>query len=304
MRLLLTLLLALVVAPALRAETRLSENVSLAHGTFSSGGGLTIAAELRQTAQGGTVLCGAWSESASQASYTNGEARRILQLASVSIDGQRVATDLGFMPRVEPQLDYAGTPATCALIDLPWRIGRVPEIFLPRQQITRSGGDNSAPNIVFRQSAPGAQGAALEVIPFLRRNSRLVPLTDAAQTVDGGYSSGGGIRLTAELRPVDGRAHLCGVWSDLPGQDPRTQGLGREMLRRASVASGKELILTDLSELRRATLRVDYLGVQATCLDTGRAWTKTRGPFDLRLPQQVVYRNTTPKGRTLIRFGH
>ncbi|HMB13363.1 MAG TPA: orotidine 5-phosphate decarboxylase [Roseovarius sp.] len=304
MRFPLILALVLGLVPAAQAETRLSDGVSLAHGTFSSGGGLTIATEFRRTKKGGTALCGAWAESESQASYTTGEARRIVQLASVYVQGRRVAQDLGALPQIAPRLDYAGAPAGCILTDLPWRAGRVPEVFLPRQQISRSGGGGSDPNIIFRQSGPAAMGAGLEVVPFLRRLSRLLDLSPAATVAEGRYSSGGGVRVAAELVSVNGRAHVCGLWSDLPGQDMRTEALGREILRRTRAALDGRVMLDDLGELRRARARMEYTGVDATCLDTGQAWRAemARRPLLLRLPETVVYRDTTPEDRVLIRF--
>lgn len=298
------LILALAASVA-QADTRLSERVSLAHGTFSSGGGLTIAAEFRRTTDGGTALCGAWSESERQASYTEGQARRIVQLASVYMQGRRVAQDLGALPQIAPRLDYAGAPAGCILTDLQWRAGRVPEMFLPRQQIAHADEGDGGPNIVFHQTGPGAMGAGLEVVPFLRRLSRLVDLSPAASQSEGRYSTGGGLRVAVELIAVNGRAHLCGVWSDLPGQDVRTQALGREILRRTKAVVDGRVMLDDLGELRRVQPRARYAGVGATCLDTGTAWRTemARQPLTLRLPDLVVYRDTTPVGRVLIRFG-
>ncbi|NCQ24144.1 MAG: orotidine 5-phosphate decarboxylase, partial [Roseovarius sp.] len=54
MRLSLSLAFALILGPfgMAEAQTLLSERVTLAHGSFTSGGGLTIAAELRPTTTG------------------------------------------------------------------------------------------------------------------------------------------------------------------------------------------------------------------------------------------------------------
>ncbi|EAQ23671.1 hypothetical protein [Roseovarius sp. 217] len=305
LRLSLSFALILGLAGGAEAQTTLSERVSLAHGTFSSGGGLTIATELRPTTDGRTALCGVWSESESQSSYTTGAAREIVRLATVYVDGQRVARNLGDLPQIDPRLDYAGAPARCILTTLTWQPGRVPEVFVPRKQISRRNGGGSDPQIDFRQTGTGAMSAALEVLPFLSRNSRTVPLSGAAQVVEGRYSSGGGLRLAAELRPINGRAHLCGVWSDLPGQDTRTEGLGREMLRRSSVTQAGREIARDLGNLRWVSLRRDYTGAQASCLDLGQPWRAglAEAPLTLHLPETVVYRSTSPKGQSLIRFG-
>lgn len=292
-------------AQAAQAQTLLSEGVTLAHGSFTSGGGMTIAAELRPTAAGGTALCGVWAESASLSSYTIGEARRILQLASVSVGGRTILRDLGFMPQVPPRLDYAGASARCVPTALAWREGRVPEIFMPRQQISSANGGGSDPAISFRQTGAGAMARAIEVVPFLTRNSRLVTLSRAARVTEGRYSSGGGIRVAAEIVSVDGRAHICGVWSDLPRQVAQTEPLGREMLRRSRAEQGGRVILEDLGGLRRVSARADYTGAQANCLDTRRPWAAAmaENPLVLRLPAEVVYRSTTPAGRQVIRFG-
>lgn len=304
MRLPLSLALIISLAGMAQAQTLLSERVTLAHGSFTSGGGLTIAAELRPMAAGGTALCGVWAESASQSSYTVGEARRIVRLASVSVDGRRVTQNLGFLPQVAPQLDYAGQPARCRALDLPWREGRVPEIFIPRQQISSAKGGGSDPTISFRQTGTGAMSPALEVVPLLVRNIGLVPLSPVAQRAEGRYSSGGGLRIAAEVVSVNGRAHLCGVWSDLPRQVEMTKPLGREILRRSRAELDGQVILTDLSGLRRVSARADYTGANANCLDTGRPWSAAlmQARLTLRLPSQTVYRSTTPTGRQVIRF--
>lgn len=305
LRLSLSFALILGLAGGAAAQTALSERVSLTHGTFSSGGGLTIATELRPTTDGRTALCGAWSESEHQSSYTIGAARELVRLATVYVDGQRIAQNLGELPQIDPRLDYAGAPAGCLLTALAWKPGRVPEVFVPRKQISRRNGGGSDPQIDFTQTGTGAMSSSLQVIPLLIRNSRTMPLSSTAQVVEGRYSSGGGLRLAAEVQPINGRAHLCGVWSDLPGQDPRTEGLGREMLRRSRVTQAGQEITRDLGNLRWVTPRSDYAGAEATCLDLDTPWRAEQAgvPLTLHLPETVVYRSTTPKGQSVIRFG-
>ncbi len=297
------LTLILGFATSAQAQNTLSERVTLAHGSYSSGGGITIAAELRPK-DGRTALCGTWAQSTSQSSYTSGTARNIVKLASVYVEGQRIYQDLGFMPQTAPRLDYAGAPARCVLTDLPWRAGHIPEVFLPRQQISHSAGGGSSPKISFRQTGTGAVGHGLEVVPFLTRNSRLVRLAPGPNIAEGRYSTGGGVRVAAELVAVNGSAHICGVWSDLAGQGERTKDLGREILRRTTVRQAGKTVLSDLSGLRRVRARSDYTGVDATCLDTGLPWAAqdAGNAVTLRLPDQIVYRSTTVKGREVIRF--
>jgi len=286
------------------ADIRLGPGLTLAHGSFSTGGGMTVATELRRTASGGTALCGAWSESESRSVYTAGHAQRILAGASVYVQGERIATGLGFLPTIRPRLDYAGAPARCTALGLPWRAGRVPEVFLPRKVISPGTRDDGGHEVHFRQKAPGALGASLEPGPFLRRQSGLVRLSPEAAVTAGRYTSGGGLRVAAEVVQVEERAHLCGAWSDLPGQVPQTEGVGRALLHRADVTLGHRTLDVDAGELRRVHARDGYAGTLANCLDTGLDWypALARQPLRLHLPARVVYRSTTQEGAQVIRF--
>lgn len=300
------LLVALIVSlgGTAGAETRLGPGLRLAHGSFSTGGGMTVATELRRTAQGGTALCGVWAESVSQSVYTKGEARRALGHASVYVDGRRIASDLRFLAKIAPRLDYAGAQARCVAVDLAWRAGRVPKVFLPRRVISPGTRDTGGNHVSFRQTGPGARGEALEIVPFFRRQSGLVRLSPAATVTGGRYTSGGGLRVAVEVLPVRGRAHLCGAWSDLPGQVPQTEGVGRALLRAAHVTLGTRRLDVDPGELRRVRARGDYTGTHANCLDTGLDWRPAlaRERLRLHLPARVVYRSTTAAGAQVIRL--
>jgi hypothetical protein len=291
-------LMAALGGAAAASDVRLSERVTLAHGSYDIGGGMTVAAELRRTANGGTALCGVWAESAALAAVTAGEARRSLSLATVYVDGRRIAQDLGFMPKVAPRLDYAGAPAVCRRVDLPWHAGLVPEVFLPRNR------DTLGNRVGFRQTGTGAMSGALEVIPLLRRQIGTVPLSPLATVVEGRYSSGGGLRLAAEIVAVNGEAALCGAWSDLPGQVAQTDPLGRAVLAEAAVTLGRQRLDVDPGAFRRVRARGDYTGATANCLATGLRWTPElgRARLGIALPDLAVYRTTTPRGAQLIRF--
>lgn len=302
MRALLSVVVLAALGGAAQAETRLSEGVSLAHGTFSTGGGLTVATELRRRPEGGTALCGAWSESLTQSSYTIGAARQSLALASVSVDGRRIPLDLGRLPKIAPRLDYAGAPARCVALDLPWRAVRVPEVFFPRRVIQPGNNDTGGNRIDFVQGGAGAMSGAPELVPFLRRQIGLVRLSALAQVAEGRYSSGGGLRIAAELVSVNGRTMLCGAWSNLPRQAPQTEELGRAVLNEAQVRTGAQVLSVDLAALRRVPARRDYTGAPANCLDIDGNRVTAGAPLRLDLPARVVYRSTTREGRLVIRF--
>lgn len=301
------LLLAVITAlcgPALAGDTRLGPGLSLAHGSYSTGDGITVATELRRTGSGETALCGAWAASESRSVYTTGHARRSLGDASVYVQGRRVASGLSFLPKIAPRLDYAGASARCVVLDLAWRDGRVPEVFLPRDVISPGTRDDGGHRVRFRQAGPGALGASLAPGPFLRRQSGLVRLSPAATVTGGRYTSGGGLRVAVEVAPVNGRAHLCGAWSDLPGQVPQTEGVGRMLLRAAQITLGGRALDLDAGELRRVRARDGHGGTHANCLDTGLGWhpSLARDALRLTLPARVVYRSTTPAGARVIRF--
>lgn len=301
------LLLAILAAlgcPVAAADTRLGPGLSLAHGSFGTGDGMTVATELRRSAGGGTALCGAWAESGTASVYTAGHARRILSDASVYVQGERAVAGLGFLPKIAPRLDYAGAPARCVALDLPWRADQVPEVFLPRGVISPGSRDDGGHAVRFRQTGPGALGASLAPGPFLRRQSGLVRLSPAATVAGGRYTSGGGVRVAIEMAETGGRAHLCGAWSDLPGQVPQTEGAGRALLGTARITLGGRTLDVDAGGLRRVRPRDSYAGAHANCLDTGIAWRPAlaRQPLRLHLPAQVVHRSTTPAGSEVIRF--
>jgi len=296
--------MAALGGPLAAGEARLGPNVTLTQGSFSTGDGITVATELRRSAQGGTALCGVWAESDSRSAYTKGVARRILSDASVYVQGARIVSDLGFLPKSAPRLDYAGAEARCVAVDLPWRTGRVPEVFLPRRVISPGTRDNGGHAVRFRQTGPGALGQSLEIIPVLRRQSGLVRLSSGVSVTGGRYTSGGGLRVAVELMPVNGRAHLCGAWSELPVQVPQTEGVSRALLHGAEVTLGGRVLGVDVGDLRLVRARTDYPGTHANCLDTGLDWQAalTGQPLRLHLPARVVYRSSTTTGTRMIRF--
>lgn len=302
MRVLLSLVVVAALGGAVQADTRLSAGVSLGHGTFSSGGGLTVATELRRRPEGGSALCGVWSESVAQSAHTIGEARRSLALASISVDGHRFARDLGRLPKIAPQLDYAGASARCLALDLPWRAGRVPEVFFPNRVIRPGTNDTRGNRITLDRGGAGAMSGAPELVPFLRRQIGLVRLSARAEVAEGRYSSGGGLRLAAEIVSVNGRPMLCGAWSNLPRQVPQTEELGRAVLAEARVRAGAQVLPVDLGALRRVPARRDYAGAQANCLEIAGERMQPGAALRVVLPERVVYRSTTRAGRLVIRF--
>ena len=68
----------------------LGETPALGGGSFSSGGGVTIAADIREK-NGQTLLCGVWAQSREQSILTKGRASSVLPKARVELNGKQIA---------------------------------------------------------------------------------------------------------------------------------------------------------------------------------------------------------------------
>jgi len=145
--------LAATSAPAAPGTT-LGPDPVLGGGEYSTGGGITLAVELRNLA-GKTGICGIWAQSKRLTAYVRHEGPRMLSKGSIALDGRVLTHDLGFLNRVEPAASYAGAPAGCLRLDRPWRAGdahRRPELRLPRQELMLANGGRKSggPRITFR----------------------------------------------------------------------------------------------------------------------------------------------------------
>ena len=134
----------------------------LGGGTFTSPGGITVAADVRNIG-GLTGVCGVWAESANQSVMTRRSGPKILAGGGVSLDGQGVAQGLAFMAKVAPATSYAGLPANCITTDRPWQAGddaREVKIHLSRQvvfnDLDAGFGASGGILIWFRPGGPGA----------------------------------------------------------------------------------------------------------------------------------------------------
>ncbi|MEI4232289.1 hypothetical protein [Roseovarius sp. D22-M7] len=149
-----------VAAPGPQIVARLGADPALSGGSYSSGGGLTVAADLRER-QGRTLVCGVWAQSEQQSILSKGKARGVVDTGSIAVGGQTLVRGLGFMPEVQPMADYAGQEAGCTLTDRPWQPGdasAAPEIRLPRQVVHVEADEQGSFAVTFKQTGPGAGG--------------------------------------------------------------------------------------------------------------------------------------------------
>lgn len=159
LRKLLPVLLAVFPGLSLAGPTtHLGNSPTLAGGYYSTGGGLSIALDMRPH-NGRTAFCGAWAESASLVGHLAGKSRALLATGSIYVDGVRVHHGLGFMARVAPAPSYAGAPARCVVTSRPWRAGdaaRRPQVRIPSRLVVmdRNAGGGGL-EIRFRQARGG-----------------------------------------------------------------------------------------------------------------------------------------------------
>lgn len=129
-------------------------------GSFSSGGGLTVAVQLVPIG-GQTGLCGVWAESERQSVLSKGKAKDVMHTGSAYLDGHVLHRDLAFMRKVPPTDSYAGQEANCIATDRPWQPGdadKTVQIRIPRQVVHLEIEDDGDPSfsVLFRQTGPGA----------------------------------------------------------------------------------------------------------------------------------------------------
>jgi len=138
--------------------TRLGANPVVSGGTYSSGGGVSIAVDVREN-DGKTMLCGVWAQSRAQSVLTKRVEPKLLGSASVSFGDSVLARGLLFMPEVDPAPDYAGREARCLVTERAWQAGdesRRPQIHIPAQVVHVESDEMGGFAVTFRQTGPGA----------------------------------------------------------------------------------------------------------------------------------------------------
>lgn len=127
-----------------KATGRLSDAPVVSGGKYTSGGGISVAVDVRNS-NGSTLVCGVWAESRAQSALTVGKASRVVSKGSIFFGDERLVQNFLFMNKVDPSASYAGKEAGCLLLDRPWTAAdeqRTPLIRFPRQQVYKDGGDS------------------------------------------------------------------------------------------------------------------------------------------------------------------
>lgn len=273
------LLVAACATQGTDTVTRLKTEPVLTGGTYSTGGGITVASAFRDI-DGQIAVCGLWSESAVQTPYSKGKAQKVLSSGAAYLNGVRLVSGLESFRKIPATTDYSQTSAPCAVSDKPWQseyANRAPDIRLPQQIVYQDRGGVKGPIVEFRQTGPGALGGSLNLVQAVFGNTVRVPLGQAPVLGGGRYSSGGGVKAAVELRQIGKSTYACGVWSESRGQSPRTEMQAPEVLARGRIVADGKTIIEDLRFLRRVSARKPLAGRQANCVDTGQPWTDVAG---------------------------
>lgn len=147
--------------PSTPATAKLGEDPVLSGGRYTSGGGLTVAASVRE-ARGQTLVCGVWAQSEQQSVLTKNVERNVLSSGAVFLGGERLVQDLFFMREVDPQPSYAGLPANCELVARAWQPGdeaKQVTVAIARQVVAdERDSDGTGPVFYFEPGEPAAGG--------------------------------------------------------------------------------------------------------------------------------------------------
>lgn len=157
-------LLIAVAASASAATSKLGQSHVVSGGEYSSGGGISVAAEVRNHS-GRTLVCGVWAQSRNQSILTKLVERRVLDSGSVFLGRERIVHGLLFMNEVAPAKSFANETAGCVLTNRAWQASDANKqvvIRIPRQVVNnqRDGGRlfGGGPVVTFKQTGPKAGG--------------------------------------------------------------------------------------------------------------------------------------------------
>ncbi|SLN67272.1 hypothetical protein ROA7450_03587 [Roseovarius albus] len=139
------------------STSSLGNNLVVDGGKYTSGGGLTIAAELRNN-QGRTMLCGVWAQSRQQSILTKNVERKVLGVASFFAGNERIHTGFVFMNEVPPSASYVGQQANCITLQRAWRpeYANNGRMRIPRVLVYGDFDPFGDPSVYFIQEGPRA----------------------------------------------------------------------------------------------------------------------------------------------------
>jgi hypothetical protein len=132
-----------------------TEDYTVAGGTFSTGGGLYVAVRQREI-DGRLGICGAWTKTP-QSLRSEPHNRDVLSAGVVSLGGERVLSNLTFLTPHPEGTRLRGRQAACVVTDRAWQTGdgeAALSVTLPRRSFDHdaSGEGEAMAAVRFRQT--------------------------------------------------------------------------------------------------------------------------------------------------------
>lgn len=118
-------------------------------------------------------------------------------------------------------------------------------------------------------------------------------------TLGGGtYTSPGGLTLAVEMREIQGKTGVCGVWAESEKQSVMTRLVAPQVLASAGVAMGGEAVAHGLGFLAKVAPARSYAGQRGNCAVTDRPWSAADAgkPVQIVIPRQIVVNDLDSDG--------
>ena len=125
-------------------------------------------------------------------------------------------------------------------------------------------------------------------------------LGESPAMAGGTFSAPGAVSVAVDVREINGRTGICGVWSESDTVSALVKGRSGTVLGPSAVMLGQEAVVSGLFFLRKVPARpaASYGGIEADCVITDRAWRAADAakPVRVHMPRQVVYQDIDEQG--------
>lgn len=263
---------------------KLSAKPALDGGSYSAGGGITVATDIREK-DGKTMVCGVWAEGYDVPKQLKERGKRVMSSGAVYVGSKRVAQDLQFMRKIAPQNNYGGQDAKCQITGQPWKAEYAslkPDVRIPQQILNTKGSTSPGQGVKFRQTGPGAGSPDIKRVvapePLAdtaeSRNRPKVAMTPGPFVMQYTYRPYGEMRLAAMITESRGRVAVCGFWAKFEREQAyvKSTNLLQKSRANAKVMLDGKTILHDMSFMNQVRKEDFATGTPANCKQTDTPW--------------------------------
>ncbi|MEM7732107.1 MAG: hypothetical protein AAF280_04905 [Pseudomonadota bacterium] len=116
-----------------------------------------------------------------------------------------------------------------------------------------------------------------------------VTLGPGAVIAGGEYTTGGGLTVAVEPRPINGKLGLCGIWAQSDPMPVYTRRAASTVLAKGVVQIDGQTVTRNLNFLNRVRPAESYAGAPTGCMVVNRAWTgDPTARMTVRIPRQKI----------------